>query len=231
MTDSDKLTQAHETKKKDAHPATVRPLCPGGLRVSWPHRPFSRCLLGIWTWQMRLFACQRLTHRSPFRTRLRWPSLWCWTTASAIFCVASALQCGWPSWMTSGLHPAVPHLSALASRFTLHQFAVQHLLCPLFVFRLLSPVTDSDKLIKAHETKKTPCAVCGVDSTCQCSVKIQAYPSMQDRSSSNLHSAAQWTVEVTQSCICRKGGNKAADQQELNESESPNQAVMTPFGV
>ena len=56
--------------------------------------------------------------------------------------------------MTSGLRPAVPQLSALASRFTLHQFAVQHLLCPLFVFRLFSPVTDSDKLIKAHETKK-----------------------------------------------------------------------------
>ena len=141
----------------DAHPATVRPLYPGGLLVSLPHRPFSRCLLGIWTWQMRLFACQRLTHRSPFRTRLRWPSLWCWTTASGIFCVASALQCGWPSWMTSGLRPAVPHLSALASRFTLHQFAVQHLLCPLFVFRLLSPVTDSDKLIKAHETKNLTC--------------------------------------------------------------------------
>ena len=57
--------------------------------------------------------------------------------------------------MTSGLRPAFPYLSALASRFTLHQFAVQHLLCPLFVFRLLSPVTDSDKLIKAHETKKS----------------------------------------------------------------------------
>ena len=144
-----------QTLVVDAHPAIVRPLCPGGLLVSLPHRPFSRCLLGIWTWQRRLFACRRLTHRSPFRTRLRWPSLWCWTTASAIFCVASALQCGWPSWMTSGLRPAVPHLSALASRFTLHQFAVQHLLCPLFVFRLFSPVTDSDKLIKAHETKKT----------------------------------------------------------------------------
>ena len=62
--------------------------------------------------------------------------------------------------MTSGLHPAVPHLSALASRFTLHQFVVQHLLCYLFVFRLLSPVTDSDKLIKAHETKKvSDCAI------------------------------------------------------------------------
>ena len=73
---------------------------PCQLLVSLPHHPFSRCLLGIWTWQMRLFACRRLTHRSPFRTRLRWPSLWCWTTASAIFCVASALQCGWPSWMT-----------------------------------------------------------------------------------------------------------------------------------
>ena len=135
-------------------PRIVRPLCPGALLVSLPHRPFSRCLLGIWTWQMRLFACRRLTHRSPFRSRLRWPLVWCWTTASTIFCVASALHCEWPSWMTSGLRPAVPQLSALASRFTLHQFAVQHLLCPLFVFRLFSPVTDSDKLIKAHETKK-----------------------------------------------------------------------------
>ena len=101
-----------QTLVVDADPAIVRPLCPGGLLVSLPHRPFSRCLLGIWTWQRRLFACRRLTHRSPFRTRLRWPSLWCWTTASAIFCVASALQCGWPSWMTSGLRPAVPQLSA-----------------------------------------------------------------------------------------------------------------------
>ena len=143
----------------DAHPAIVRPLCPGGLLVSLPHRPVSRCLLGIWTWQMRLFACRWLTHRSPFRTRLRWPSLWCWTTASTIFCVAFALHCEWPSWMTSGLRPAVPQLSALASRFTLHQFAVQHLLCPLLVFRLFSPVTDSDKLIKAHETKKNLAAV------------------------------------------------------------------------
>ena len=80
------------TPARWAHPAIVRPLCPGGLLVSLPHRLFSRCLLGIWTWQMRLFACRRLTHRSSFRTRLRWPSLWCWTTASAIFCVASALQ-------------------------------------------------------------------------------------------------------------------------------------------
>ena len=56
--------------------------------------------------------------------------------------------------MTSGLLPAVPQLSALASCFTLHQFAVQHLLCPLLVFRLFLPVTDSDKLTKAHETKK-----------------------------------------------------------------------------
>ena len=137
----------------DAHLAIVRPLCPGGLLVSLPHRPVSRCLLGIWTWQMRLFACRRLTHRSSFRTELRWPSLWCWTVASTI-CVAFALHCEWPSWMTSGLRPAVPQLSALASRFTLHQFAVQHLLCPLLVFRLFSPVTDSDKLTKAHETKK-----------------------------------------------------------------------------
>ena len=37
---------------------------------------------------------------------------------------------------------------------TLHQFAVQHPLCPLLVFRLFLPVTDSDKLTKAHETKK-----------------------------------------------------------------------------
>ena len=63
--------------------------------------------------------------------------------------------------MTSGLLPAVPQLSALASRFTLHQFAVQHLLCPLLVFRVFLPVTDSDKLTKAHETKKTrTAAVC-----------------------------------------------------------------------
>ena len=66
--------------------------------------------------------------------------------------------------MTSSLRLAVPHLSVLASRFTLHQFAVQHLLCPLFVFHLLSPVTDSDKLIKTHETKKIGNAVLGTQS-------------------------------------------------------------------
>ena len=149
----------------DAYPATVRPLCPGGLLVSLPHRLFSRGLLGIWTWQMRLFACQQRTHRCSFRTRLRWPSFWYWTAASAIFCVASALQCGWPTWITSGLHPAVPHLSALASRlFHLALICLQHLLYPLFVFRLLSPVTDSDELIKAHETKKK--VVCLGKSSC-----------------------------------------------------------------
>ena len=148
------MLMCKQTLVLDAHPAIVRPPCAGGLLVSLPHRPFSRCLLGIWTWQMRLFARRRPTHRNPFRTRLRWPSLWCWTTASTIFCVASALHCEWLPWMTSGLLPAVPQLSALASRFTLHQFAVQHLLCPLLVFRLFLPVTDSDKLTKAHETKK-----------------------------------------------------------------------------
>ena len=46
------------------------------------------------------------------------------------------------------------------SCFTLHQFAVQHLLHPLLVFRLFLPVTDSDKLTKAHETKKTKDFAC-----------------------------------------------------------------------
>ena len=59
-----------QTLVVDAHPAAVRPLCPGGLLVSLPHRPFSRCLLGIWTWQMWLFACHRLTHCLPHKTTL-----------------------------------------------------------------------------------------------------------------------------------------------------------------
>ena len=119
------------------------PIAPSPV-ASWASGP-GRCGSSL--------AGSRFT-RNPFHTRLRWPSLWCWTTASTIFCAASALYCEWPPWMTPGLLPAVPQLSALASRFTLHQFAVQHLLCPLLVFRLFLPVTDSDKLTKAHETKK-----------------------------------------------------------------------------
>ena len=120
------------------------PYCKAPCRAS-TLVPTHAWLLSVTTRHQHLGSPSKGRHRTGI-------TFWCWTTASTIFCVASALHCEWLSWMTSGLRPAVPHLSVLASRFTLHQFAVQHLLCPLFVFRLSSPVTDSDKLIKAHET-------------------------------------------------------------------------------
>ena len=42
---------------------------------------------------------------------------------------------------------------------------VQHLLCLRFVSRLLSPVTDSDKLAKPHEKKKRGTEVLRVNAT------------------------------------------------------------------
>ena len=85
-----------QTLVGDAYPATVRPLCLVGLLGRVPHRPLWRSV-GIWTWriwQVRLFTCLRLPRSYPFPTRLRWPSLRYWTTASTVFCVDYGLQCG-----------------------------------------------------------------------------------------------------------------------------------------
>ena len=57
------------------HPAIVRPPCSSGLLVRLSHRPTSRCLLGIGTWQMQLFAGGSRFTVIPFHPRLRWPSL------------------------------------------------------------------------------------------------------------------------------------------------------------
>ena len=138
-----------QTVVLDAHPAIVRPP-----------------LLPLPPGHLDLANAALCSPAADSQKSLPYKTLWCWTTASTIFCVASALHCEWPPWMTSGLLPAVPQLSALASRFTLRQFAVQHLLCPLLVFRLFLPVTDSDKLTKAHETKKRVW-LCAVTTGCQ----------------------------------------------------------------
>ena len=105
---------------------------------------------------MRLFAGRQLIHRHPFHPRLRWPSLWCWTTASTIFCGS---LCPHLRMAAMDLWPPSCCSTTECLGF-LFQFAVQHLLCPLFVFRFFLPVTDSDKLSKVHETKKRPAKRC-----------------------------------------------------------------------
>ena len=75
------------------HLAIVRPPCSGSLLVSLPHRPISRCLLGIGTWQMRLFAGRQPITGIPFHPRLRWPSIYgAGLRLVPSFAAASALQ-------------------------------------------------------------------------------------------------------------------------------------------
>ena len=103
---------------------------------------------------MWLFTCRRLPCSCPFPTRLRWPSLRCWTPASTVFCADYGLQCG--CFMDAFWTPSCRSTSERRG-FSSH-LALIRLYSIVFVlacFSSLSPVTDSDKLTKAHETKKT----------------------------------------------------------------------------
>ena len=106
----------------------VGPLYGAGLRqvpsfallVSSPHRPISPCLLGIGTWQMRLFAGWQPIRRSslPAKTTL---ALFMVLVYGRYHLLRQPLpsDCEWQPWLTSGLPPAVPLLSALAFLFHL----------------------------------------------------------------------------------------------------------------
>ena len=91
------MLRYQQTLVVDAYPATVRPL----WRLACELAASSLLLVPLGHLDLADAALRLPAAASQLSLpRLRWPSLWCWTTASTIFCVASALQCGWPSWMT-----------------------------------------------------------------------------------------------------------------------------------
>ena len=80
----------------------------------------SLCLLGIGTWQMRLFAGSQPTRRSslPVKTTL---ALFMVLIYGMHHLLRQPLpsDCEWQQWLTCGFPPAVPLLSALAFLFHL----------------------------------------------------------------------------------------------------------------